>query len=282
MIIEIWEKNWKAFLAVPLIMFILSIGYFIRNASLYDSPVKRSVELEGGKEITISVLGLDQEKTQQIDRFASENRYEYRIIGGNTIVLSVPYIANDTEIIKSLEFLGIEDYSVRTVGPSLGQKFWSQTVLALLASLAIISIMVFILFRSFVPSFAVVSSIIIDVSVTTAIVSALGYEFSIAMLGALLTIMSYSIDTDVLLTTKLTKHDSDFRTSVKEALKTGIIITVAALVSAVTVLVLSTNQVLKDISIVLTVGLVVDFITTWFQNAGIIKWWVDGKSRKTD
>ena len=278
MLVEWWEKHWKALLFVPSILFILSIAYFVRNTAMSDFPVPRSVELSGGKEITFSFSSINK---PLFIRDAEKLGLDYRFVGDNNVIVDGKYDINETMAIATLsKDMDVIDVSTRTIGPMLGETFWRQAETAMLASLVLISIMVFILFKSFVPSIAVISSIIIDATVTTAIVTLMGYDFSIAMIGALLTIMSYSIDTDVLLTTKVSKHGGSFRENMKSALKTGFLITIAALVSAVTVFVVSSNPVLKDISIVLIVGLIVDFIVTWLQNAGIMKWWVDGKSGK--
>ena len=278
MLVEWWERHWKMLLFVPSLMFVLSLAYFAYNTANTDFPVPRSVELSGGKEITISYAGLDR---QGFEKAAERLGLDYRFVGENTLIVDGKYTMNETLVLQELgKHMQVLDSSLRTVGPSLGEAFWCQAETAMLVSLVFISIMVFFLFKSFVPSFAVISSIIIDVSVTTAIVTAMGYDFSIAMIGALLTIVSYSIDTDVLLTTKLVKHGGNFRENMKSALKTGFIISLAAMISAVTVFVVSANPVLKDISIVLIVGLVVDFIVTWLQNAGIMKWWANERTGK--
>ncbi len=277
--VGIWLRYWRTLVYIPAILFVLSLVLFAYNQYMYDSPVHKSVELIGGKVITISYSGIQK---QPFENYATKHEYDIRYIGSNTLTVEIPYNANDTKIISDLkQWISMDDYSVREIGPVLGEKFWSQSQMAILVALVFISIMVFFLFRSFVPSVAVISSIIIDTVLTTAIVTLMGKEFSIAMIGALLTIMAYSIDTDVLLTTKLTKTRSDFRVAMRDAMQTATIIILASLVSSVTVYVVSTNQVLDDIALVLTIGLIVDFIVTWFQNAGIIKWWVDErKARK--
>ena len=277
--VDLWLKYWKVLIYIPGILFVLSLVLFGYNQYKYDSPVHKSVELIGGKVITISYSSVNR---NALESYTSAHEYDVRYIGANTLTIEIPYNGNETSVINDISrWVKISDYSVRSIGPVLGEKFWAQSQTAILVALILISIMVFILFRSFVPSMAVISSIIIDTALTTAIVTLMGKEFSIAMIGALLTIMGYSIDTDVLLTTKLTKTKSDFRLAMRDAMQTATIIIIASLLSAATVYVVSSNQVLDDIALVLMIGLVVDFIVTWFQNAGIIKWWVDErKARK--
>ncbi len=275
--VDIWLRHWKKLVFIPAILFVLSLFLFAYNQYRYDSFMKRSVELTGGKVITITYSSLQP----GMERYASSRGYQLRFIGSDTLTVEIPYNENATSVIDELkEYVEMEDYSVREIGPVLGEAFWTQSQTAILVALVFISIMVFLLFRSFVPSMAVISSIVIDAALTLAIISLLGKDFSIAMIGALLTIMSFSIDTDVLLTAKLTKTRSGFREAMKDAMRTATIIIIASLASAITVYVVSTNQVLDDIALVLIIGLAVDFVVTWFQNAGIIKWWVDGKTEK--
>ena len=275
--VDFWMKHWKKFMFIPAFLFVLSLGIFAYNQYRYDSFMKRSVELSGGKVITIKYSSINP----GLDEYFSERDYEVRYIGSDILTVEIPYNENETAVVNELkDYVAIEDYSIREIGPVLGEAFWSQSQWAIIIALVLISIMVFFLFRSFVPSMAVITSIIIDAAVTMAIISLMGKSFSIAMIGALLTIMSFSIDTDVLLTAKLTKTKSSFREALKDAMKTAGIIIIASLVSATTVYIISTNQVLDDISLVLMVGLAVDFVVTWLQNASIIKWWVDEKSKK--
>jgi preprotein translocase subunit SecF len=45
-------------------------------------------------------------------------------------------------------------------------------------------------------------------------------------------------------------------------------------------LVFTQSEVLKQIMTILLIGLVVDLINTWIQNAGILRWYVEKKEKK--
>ena len=66
-------------------------------------------------------------------------------------------------------------------------------------------IVVFITFRKLIPSLAVIFSAILDLVGTLAIISLLDFKLSTAGIAAFLMVVGYSIDTDILLTTRLLK-----------------------------------------------------------------------------
>ena len=59
-----------------------------------------------------------------------------------------------------------ENYSVEIIGSSLGEAFFSQMIHALLVAFLLMSIVVFIYFRTFIPSVAVIAAAFSDIVVT--------------------------------------------------------------------------------------------------------------------
>ena len=50
-----------------------------------------------------------------------------------------------------------------------------------------------------------------------------------------------------------------------------------SLAALTVVLVLTQSDVLKQIMLILLIGLLADIINTWIQNAGILRWYMEGK-----
>ncbi|MBE6494560.1 MAG: protein translocase subunit SecF, partial [Methanosphaera stadtmanae] len=99
----------------------------------------------------------------------------------------------------------------------------------------------------------------------------------VASVGALLMLIGYSVDTDILLTTRLLRrHEGSVEDRAEEACKTGLTLSIAAISSMVVLylvvkLFIPSAQVLEDISGVLLIGLLSDILATWFMNLGILK-----------
>src|SRR3989344_4288881 len=97
------------------------------------------------------------------------------------------------------------------------------------------SLVVFISFRSFIPSIAVISAALTDILAALAVVNLLGIKLSAAGIIAFLLVIGYSIDTDILLTTRMLKrHDSPLLERVKSSIITGLTMTFAAIAALVT------------------------------------------------
>ena len=100
----------------------------------------------------------------------------------------------------------------------------------------------------------------------------------LAALAALLMLLGYSIDTNILLTARLLKtHDTPLRDRMKSAFKTGITMTGTTTGALVAVLLVVSSGVLSQIAAVLLIGLITDVCLTWMQNAVLLNWYMEKK-----
>jgi len=129
------------------------------------------------------------------------------------------------------------------------------------------------------PAFAVMFSAFADIVMTLAVVNLVGMKLSTAGIVAFLMIIGYSVDTDILLTTRLLKRKESVNKSLKGAFDTGVTMTVTSIiaVTAALISVYSFNSVLNQIFTILLIGLSFDLFNTWVTNASIIKWYVEKK-----
>jgi len=143
------------------------------------------------------------------------------------------------------------------------------------------SIVVFLYFRTFVPSAAVILAAFSDIVVTLAIVNFLGVKISAAGIAAFLMLIGYSVDTDILLSTRLLKRKEGTEMErIYGAINTGFTMTLTTLVAVVIGLFFTQSDVIRQIMIILLIGLLVDMINTWIQNVGILRLYLERKARK--
>jgi len=132
--------------------------------------------------------------------------------------------------------------------------------------------------KNSVPAFAVMLSAFADLVMTLAVVNLVGMKISTAGIVAFLMLIGYSVDTDILLTTRLLrKRKDDINKALWGAFKTGTTMTLTSLVAVGTALIVvySFASVLNQIFIILLIGLIFDLFNTWITNASIIKWYVE-------
>jgi preprotein translocase subunit SecF len=139
------------------------------------------------------------------------------------------------------------------------------------------SIVIFLSFRTFVPAAAVVLSAFADMVMTAAVMNIIGIPLSLGTLAALLMLIGYSVDSDILLTNRVLKRQGKLNEKLAGAFHTGIIMTSTTLAAASAMFVVSwfgAVQIIYEISAVLLIGLLFDIMNTWLTNVGILKWYV--------
>ena len=147
---------------------------------------------------------------------------------------------------------------------------------ALLVAFLLMSIVVFIYFRTFIPSVAVIAAAFSDIVVTLAIFNLTGLKLSTAGVAAFLMLIGFSVDTDMVLSTRLLKRtEGTVMERIYGATKTGLTMIFTTLAAIITTLFFVQSEVIKQIMIVLLIGLLVDFIMTWIQNVGILRLYLE-------
>jgi preprotein translocase subunit SecF len=180
--------------------------------------------------------------------------------------------------------LAKKNYNIRSVGPTLGAAFRDQGFKAIIVALAFMGIVVYIAFHDLFPTVAVIQAAINDLIFAVGGMSLLGIPLEPASLGALLMLIGYSVDTDVLLTARVLKNKGDdFDVLVDDAMRTGITMTITTLTVMTIVYIVSTTltqiTTLSSIAAVLWMGLFADIFTTWITNVGLLKWYLEHSRR---
>jgi len=150
----------------------------------------------------------------------------------------------------------------------------------------IISVIIFLIFstviirtyiKNSVPAFAIMLSAFSNILMMLVIVDIIGMKISTAGIVAFLMIIGYSVDTDILLTTRLLKRKEDTNAALFGAFKTGTTMTFTSIIAIISALIMifSFASVLNQIFTILLIGLFLDLFNTWVTNASIIKWYVE-------
>jgi preprotein translocase subunit SecF len=131
--------------------------------------------------------------------------------------------------------------------------------------------------KNSVPAFAVMLSAFANIVMTLAIVDLVGIKISIAGITAFLMLIGYSVDTDILLTTRLLKKRGRVNELLFGAFKTGTTMTITSIIAVTTALIVVSSfaSVLNQIFTILLIGLGFDLFNTWITNASIMKWYVE-------
>lgn len=175
-------------------------------------------------------------------------------------------------------------FQTREVSPVLGAAFVETSITVALVAIVAIVLVVFVFFREFIPSIAVIEAGLFDMLAALAGMAVFNIPLSLNTIPALLMLVGYSIDTDILLTTRVLKRN-DFTPAIRagESMLTGITMTLATIVAVSIMLVFSYLQsitVIFEIAAVLLFGMIGDLVATWCTNAPILLWYVESKNSK--
>jgi len=106
----------------------------------------------------------------------------------------------------------------------------------------------------------------------------LGIKLSTASVAALLMLLGYSVDSNILLSVRVIKRKAGtVAERIAKAIKTGVTMSITTLIALSTIYFITPSRILQQIAIVLILGLIFDFINTWIQNAAILRWWLGKK-----
>ncbi len=284
-----YKKNYKKLMIIPLILFLFSIFSIYTTTQEEGTPIYRDVSLKGGLSAIIEINSniTDKELKDNLSSSFPQNSFlinqifEKGIRTGFIIDtdLDEKLFLEKINSIFNTKFISGDNYMSNFISPTLSSAFFIQAIYILAISFTLMSIVIFMYFRELVPSGAVVLSALFDVIVTVGILDFFNVQISIAGIGALLMIIGYSIGTDVLLTNRLIKeHGYNYFEKAFGAFKTGTLMSLTTLTAGVAALILTNSGVIFEISLILVVGLMVDYISTWLQNNGILMMWLEKKS----
>jgi preprotein translocase subunit SecF len=259
---------------IPLVILAISLVVLAINIATTGMPVTPGIDFSGGTAVTI----ITTDTKEQIAGYFAD--YPLREVSDMNDGKFLKFGLMDDEKYKSLTSVINEKYPdarIDQIGETFGKSLQTQAILALLFSFIGMSVVIFLSFRTFVPAVAVVLSAFADMVMTAAVMNLVSIPLSLGTLAALLMLIGYSVDSDILLTNRVLKRQGKLHDKLDGAFHTGIIMTSTTLAAAAALLIVAwfgAVQILIEISAVLLIGLLFDVMNTWLTNVGILKWYV--------
>ena len=281
------DKYYKLLLLIPAIILIFGFIYIVSFYSAHQDFIYRDITLTGGTSVTIyekiNTDDLKRELSEELEEINTREIYDLFTGEQEAVIIETKSEGQETKQILE-EYLGYnlteENSSLEFTGSALSESFYKQLLIAILFAFIFMAIVVFIIFRTFIPSLAVIISAFADIFMTLILVDILGLKMSTAGIVAFLMLIGYSVDTDILLTTRILKrYEGSLNERIFKAFKTGITMTLTSLLAIIVALfvVKSFSVVLTQIFTILTIGLCFDLLNTWITNVSILKWYVKKK-----
>jgi len=186
--------------------------------------------------------------------------------------------------------LKLESISIKERTSVLSSDFLNKAGSVVIISIILIIIAVFLIFKTFIPSVAVISGAFADIVFALGFMSLFSIPLDLPTFATLLMLVGFSLDTDILLTMNLLKRsEGSIRTRAYEAMKTGTTMSLSTIVAFLTLILIgliTKIQLYFLIGVVGFAGLIGDLIATWLFNAVILLYYLEslekqGKSIQT-
>jgi preprotein translocase subunit SecF len=287
-----FDKYYKLMMLGPILVLVLCLIYLGTFYSANHDFILKDVSLAGGTTITINsnsgvdFTNLESKLSEKYTDINFKKLTDLRTGEALAFVIESPLQPNQLKA-DIQEIIGFEltadNSSVEFTGSALSGNFYKQLIMALAIAFVLMSCVIFFLFRTFIPSIAVIFAAFSDIIMPLAVIDYFGIKISAAGIAAFLMLIGYSVDTDILLTSRAIKtHEGTVNSRIYGAFKTGILMTSTALFAVLPAFFIVTGlpDSFRQIFLILALGLCADIINTWTTNAGIIKWYCEKKGIK--
>ena len=285
------DTHYRTLLFIPLVLALLSVGSIAYLYLTTGDFLYRGISIKGGTSYTFSVTSVvDVASVEEslAGRFPDEE-FTVREIGqsGQVSHLMVETSltgASEADLVSAVGGLvgtafTSKDYAVEEVGSSMGENFFEELAKTLLFAFLLMGAVVLFYFRTPFVSLTVIVSALFDLIITLGVINLLQVKLSTAGVAAFLMLLGYSIDTNALLTARVLKRPAGATvfSAIVDAFRTGMTMIAAGLSATVIAYVVSDSPVVKQIMLILIIGLLVDILTAWVQNAGLLRWHLEEK-----
>ena len=267
----------RQLVVVPLSLLAFALAILAIATVVTGTPVVLGMEFTGGAEVQIQTTDSPDEIEAQFDE-PVESITQVGSPTSDTYI--VEFRAGSYEdlddLVEQAEAAGYEIQSEGERSASFAADSQQQALFGLLIAFAGMAVLVALMFRTFVPSIAVIASAFSDIMIPLALMRLFDIELTLGTVAALLMLIGYSVDSDLLLNNHVLRRHGDFYTSTFRAMRTGVTMTVTSISAMVVMTVVASLlgiPLLPEVGIVLVFGLLADLMNTYLLNVSLLRYY---------
>lgn len=279
----------RRMMLIPLAIIILA---FISLGVTYlstGSPLHLGVEFTGGTLVTIPATDSEQSVKEKL---AGYPLVDLSNVGSQYQIQFGPMSETDYDNLAKLINSQYQNAEIRFMGPIYSQELQAQAIKYIPISFILMAIVVFLVFREPIVSLMVAGCALADILTAAASMNITGVSLSLGTVAALLMLIGYSVDTNILLSMRVLKRKGTTDEKIVGAMTTGFMMTGTTIVAVLALLVVSNVlyflpsssfsriNIIADISTVLIFGLMADIFNTWITNAQGLRWYMGRPGKK--
>jgi preprotein translocase subunit SecF len=282
-ILEFVEKNYKKFIVVTIMLFILFTGIILFNYFRNGYIIKKSIDISGGY---LTMINNNYHITNQ-----EINNVLYKMNITDYIVYNTPNIIyiesrekiNVSELINLFNLyynisLTPQDISVQQYSSIVGNIIFNQFVEFVFITMILVGFVIFIAFRVSNVTLNIMSTIAFDILGLLAILSLTGFPIGANGFIAMLMILGFAIDNNVVLSTNIVKErEKPFIERVKMSFRVGMLMELIALYTLIILYLFVPVPSVREFSAVLSIAIMLDLLYYLIGNIPLYKYFESKK-----
>jgi len=273
----------RQIIMIPIAIVALAIIILGTTYITTGSPVKLGVEFTGGTMVTIPATDSEHVLMEKLSGYPV---LDMRNIGSRYLIQFGPMSQDNYNALAKLINSQYADAEIRYMGPIYSQALQREALFYIPLSFILMAAVIFVIFREPFISGIVVLCALADIMIAAASMDIFNVKLSLGTVAALLMLIGYSVDTDILLSMRVLRRKGVVEDKIMGAMGTGLLMTTTTggavlalfLVSDVLYMVIPSftrMDVIADIAAVLICGLLADIFNTWITNAQALRWYVN-------
>lgn len=270
----------RQLVAVPLAVLAVALLVIGVTWVMTGAPAALGIEFTGGSELTVETAS---DRAAIETAFGDELDSIQEVVGeSNQYILQFDNSRTLTDLVDAAEasLEPADDGDVVTGQETFTAAFAAEqqnlAVLAVAIAFVGMSLLAFVFFRTFIPSIAIVISAFSDIAIPLAMMNLLDIPLSLGTIAALLMLIGYSVDSDILLNNHILRRSGGFYESTYRAMETGVTMTLTSMAAMLAMFVMATVfgiEILSAIGLILFVGLAADLMNTYLLNLSLLRWY---------
>jgi preprotein translocase subunit SecF len=289
-----YYNNYKKLLIIPLLLLVFNLSVLAYNYIITGSIVNVDSSIKGGVSLTFNYgAEIDYDSlrnylinglgTDDVDIILLKNQLSDDIIGYEVLTEQGVSKENLIGLIEGFlnDTLAENDISFGSQSSVIGDNFIKETGWLFLIGFFLMILVSYLSFKEIIPAFTISISTLADIIGILSVFNLFGAKAGVVTIGALLMIMGYSTDSDILLAANIfIKKEGNLKDKLFSVLKTELTMTSTALITFIVMFLLSSVDAIKQISLVLIIGMFFNLLNTWLGTASLQRLYQDFKERR--
>ena len=280
------ENNYKKFLLISILLFAIFTGIILFNYFKYGYIINKSITISGGY-VTLINNNYNLTNTEIQNILNRMNITDYVLYSTSNII----YIASRDQINGTLLISLLNQYYNISIQPSdisiqqysslIGDLIFNQFLFFVILAMIFAAFVIFIAFRVSNTTLNIISTILFDIIGLLAILSITKYPIGANGFIAMLMILGFAIDNNVVLSTNMIKEkDKPFIERVKMSFRVGMLMEIIALYTLLLLYFIVPDPSVNEFAFVLSTATILDLIYYLIGNIPLYKYFEAKKEQK--